>query len=78
MELSVSAPELELQEGEVVILNDAEGTRIVARSGSVWVTEEGDRQDHIMGPGDARVVARPGRTVVQALSPSRIALREAA
>jgi hypothetical protein len=78
MELSVIAPELELEEGQVVTLFDAKGTRIVARSGSVWVTEEGDRQDHIMGPGDARTVARPGRTIVQALAPSRIALREAA
>jgi hypothetical protein len=78
MELIVDAPELELQEGQVVILHDARGTRIVARSGSVWVTEEGDRQDHIMGPGDARTVARGGRTVVQALAPSRIGLREAA
>ncbi len=78
MELSVIAPELELEEGQVVTLFDAKGTRIVARSGSVWVTEEGDRQDHIMGPGDARIVARPGRTIVQALAPSRIALREAA
>jgi len=78
MELIVDAPELELQEGQVVTLFDAKGTRIVARSGSVWVTEEGDRQDHIMGPGDARVVARAGRTIVQALAPSRIGLREAA
>jgi hypothetical protein len=44
----------------------------------VWVTEEGDRQDHIMGPGDARTIGRAGRTVVQALAPSRIGLREAA
>lgn len=78
MEIVVDAPELELKEGEVVTLQDALGTRIVARSGSVWVTEEGDRQDHIMGPGDARIVARPGRTIVQALAPSRIGLREAA
>jgi hypothetical protein len=78
MELTVDAPELELQEGAVVTLRDAQGTRIVTRSGSVWVTEEGDRQDHIMGPGDARVVARSGRTIVQALAPSRIGLRQAA
>jgi hypothetical protein len=78
MELTVDAPELELLEGEVVTLVDAQGTRIVARSGSVWVTEEGDRQDHIMGPGDARVVAHSGRTIVQALAHSRIGLREAA
>ncbi len=78
MELTVDAPELELHEGQVVTLLDAKGTRIVARSGSVWVTEEGDRQDHIMGPGDARVVAHSGRTIVQALARSRIGLREAA
>jgi hypothetical protein len=78
MEVIVDAPELELLEGQVVTLFDAQGTRILARSGSVWVTEEGDRRDHIMGPGDARIVSHAGRTVVQALAPSRIGLREAA
>lgn len=77
MEMLVSAPVLELAEGEVVTLVDAEGVRVLPRQGQVWITQEGDREDHIVAAGEALVVLRPGRTIVQALEPSRIAIREA-
>jgi uncharacterized protein with PhoU and TrkA domain len=76
MNLNVRSPELALDAGQVLTLDDAEGLRILARSGAVWVTEEGSSQDHIVRPGDTLVVAHPGRTVVQALQPSWIALAE--
>ena len=76
MQLELSAPVICLQAGQVVTLDDVEGMRILARSGTVWVTEEGDRHDHIVGPGATLIVAHPGRTVVQALQPAWIALGE--
>ena len=63
-----------LETGQVISLDDAWGTRIRTRVGTVWVTEEGDIDDHIVGPGDARVVSHDGRTVVQALAPSWISI----
>jgi hypothetical protein len=42
----------------------------------VWVTEEGDLEDHIVDAGDVLIVAHPGRTVVQALAPAWISLGE--
>jgi hypothetical protein len=75
MHLDLEAPVLALEAGDVITLDDAEGLRIHARSGTVWVTEEGDLDDHIVDSGDALIVARPGRTVVQAMAPSCIALR---
>jgi hypothetical protein len=78
MEMLVRTPVLDLDEGEVVTLIDAEGARIASRRGRVWVTEEGDRRDHIVGEGQAFVVDRPGRTVVQALEAARVAIREPA
>lgn len=78
MELLVSAPVLELAEGEVVTLVDAEGTRILPQQGQVWITQEGDRVDHIVAAGETLVVLRPGRTIVQALEPARVAIRAAA
>ena len=77
MQLSLKTPLLALEPGQVVTLDDAQGTRIVARSGTVWVTEEGENRDHIVGPGDALIVARSGRTVVQALKSAWISLSEA-
>lgn len=75
MELKVKAPLLSLATGEVVTLDDAKGARILAREGTVWITEEGSGEDHIVGPGTALVVGRPGRIVVQALQPARISIR---
>ena len=74
MRLNANKPLLKLQRGQVLTLDDAQGTRIMARIGTVWVTEEGEGRDHVVGAGDTLVVARPGRTVVQALRPAWIAL----
>ena len=77
MQLQLRKPVIALEPGQVVTLDDAKGTRIVARLGTVWVTEEGDTRDHIVGPGDALIVAHSGRTVVQALKSAWISLTEA-
>ena len=75
MELNMEHPVLALEPGQLVTLDDAAGTRIVARSGTVWVTEEGERADYIIGPGQALVIARGGRTLVQAMQPACVALQ---
>ncbi len=76
MNLSVQAPELALDRGQVLTLDDAAGTRIRARSGQVWITEEGSTKDNVLGPGEVFVIGHDGRTVVQAMHPSWIALDE--
>ena len=75
MKLDVNDPVLALAQGEVLTLDDVEGLHIQARAGTVWVTEEDDAHDYIIRAGDDLVVARPGRTVVQALAPAWISLR---
>ena len=70
MQLNMKAPVLALEAGQVLSLDDAEGLRIRARTGTLWITQEGSRKDHIVGPGDTLIVAYPGRTVVQALQQS--------
>jgi len=77
MQLSLRKPNVSLDTGEVLTLQDAEGTSILARTGTVWVTEEGSSEDRILGPGESAVVNRAGRTVVQALKPAWISLGEA-
>ena len=76
MKLDIQAPVLALAAGQILSLDDVEGLRILARSGTVWVTEEGSRHDHIVGPGDTLIVAHPGRTVVQAIDCAWIALAD--
>jgi len=74
MQLQADAPVMFLENGEVVALDDAVGTRIGSRTGVVWVTQEGRLQDDVVSPGDSIVVANAGRTLVQALRPGWITL----
>ena len=77
MELRSKAPVLTLAAGDVVTLDDARGIRIHAQAGTVWVTEEANPRDHVIGPGETLVVSRDGRTVIQALQTAWVALGEA-
>ena len=76
MNLSLHTPELALDTGQVLSLDDAEGVRIRARTGTVWVTEEGSVKDYIVAAGDTLIVEHAGRTVVQALQPAWISIGE--
>ena len=75
MELRIEQPLIALEPGQVVTLDDAAGTRVSARYGAVWITEEGSEKDHIVHPGEALVLARRGRAVVQALQPAWVTLQ---
>jgi hypothetical protein len=75
MQLRIDQPLLALEPGQVVTLDDAAGTRVSARYGAIWVTEEGSEKDHIVRPGEDFVLRRRGRTVVQALQPAWVALQ---
>jgi len=76
--LCLDNPLVALVMGQVISLDDAQGVRIEARAGTVWVTEEGDPVDHIVDAGGTRVIAHAGRTVVQALAPAWIAIDDCA
>ena len=75
MNLILDRPTLALDAGQVVSLDDAAGKRISARLGSVWITYEGFLKDVILSPGESLILARDGRTVVQALEPAFITLQ---
>ena len=75
MDMIIEAPVLSLRPGQVVTLDDAQGVRIRATGGSIWVTYEGNFNDLIIEPGRTLVIARNGRTVVQAMQPAHLALQ---
>ncbi len=55
-------------------VRDGAGTRIVCCSGSLWVTQEGDVRDAIMGPKDAFTIRKSGLTIITALQSSSLTL----
>jgi DUF2917 family protein len=48
-------------------IDDAPGTAVSCVSGVVWVTQERDSRDLVLGAGQSVVLDRPGLAVVYAL-----------
>lgn len=65
---------VELQPGEILPLERARGVRITAVEGTLWVTEEREPLDVLLKAGESYAVETAGRTVVQAMGRSRLAL----
>jgi hypothetical protein len=61
-----------LPQGQAALLDDARGARVHCRAGSVWVTQEGDRRDIVLEPGDSILIERDGMAVVSALRDASI------
>ena len=67
--------EIRLSNQELLRLDgDARGVKISCRDGRLWLTQQGDRTDHLLQDGDSFVVDRPGRVMVMALAPAVLAL----
>jgi len=50
----------------------AEGLLVRVAAGEVWLTREGDTEDHVLGAPFAFRSERRGRLAVQALGPARL------
>ncbi len=51
------------------------GVEVDCLSGEVWVTVEGDPQDHVLAAGATFSTGRRGRLAMMALRPARLGLR---
>ena len=58
-------------------IDDGRGLRLRVAAGTVWLTQLRDGRDVVLREGESFVIDRPGRTVVQALGPSELALNAA-
>ena len=74
MELKYSSAQVGMQASEALALDDARGTLVRCLAGSLWVTQDGDRDDHLLRVGESMRIERDGPTVVQAMTGSRLAV----
>jgi hypothetical protein len=74
MKLEIASGALQLARGQTLKIQDAVGSTICAREGTVWITEENSRNDVVLEPGNCFRVARPGLTIVQAFADSSVSL----
>jgi len=74
MKLELAAGALRLSRGQTLKMQDAAGSTICAREGTVWITEENSRKDVVLEPGYCFRVNRPGLTLVQAFADAFVSL----
>ena len=72
----VNTEELVLAKGQIIRVPDAAGSEIRVKEGSVWITQDREGADHVVGTGGSFRIDRPGVTLVSALQAGRIQLRE--
>ncbi len=56
-----------LKERESLGITDGAGREVKCLRGTLWITQEGDREDRVIGSGEAVVLNRPGLSLVTAL-----------
>lgn len=69
---------LDLPGGTLVPFPSAPGERVRVICGRVWLTEEGDLNDVLLTNGEEVALGGRGLAVIEALTPARIQLLEAA
>ncbi len=68
----------DLDENESMVLPHRSRENVVhVHRGTVLVTQQGDREDHVLEPGDELPLRRRGRTVAWAFTPASISVRPA-
>lgn len=50
---------------------------LCVRHGRVWITIDGDHEDHVLEAGDVFVPRVPGRVVIEALTPAAVEIDHA-
>jgi hypothetical protein len=76
MDTSLSMALAPLAKRSLLRLRDVQGHCIAVLRGSVWITQDGDPRDVIVGTGESFAFDRAGLTVIEALADARLLLLE--
>lgn len=76
MQIEINRSDLSLARDGLVAIRDGQGTRIVCRAGSLWITQECDVKDAVLTAGESFTVSHPGLTLITGLSASELTLIE--
>lgn len=67
---------IDLDHEQLLLLDEAAGTRVRVLYGAMWLTEEGTAGDTVVRAGNDALLRSGGRTLIEALSPGRVQLIE--
>ena len=76
MKIEFPASRIALATDQFLKLEGARGARIATCRGSVWITQDGDSRDIVLGPRESFVLDSAGPSIVQALEPVDLAITE--
>jgi hypothetical protein len=65
-----------LSRGQLQRLNDERGSRVLCLSGTLWLTQEGERRDIVLEAGDEARIEHDGLSLLSALSDARFVLAQ--
>jgi hypothetical protein len=77
MDVQLHHAGIQLEAQRFLTLHGARGTRVLCLAGRLWLTQDRDTADHILGPGDAFEIGVQGAVIVHGLRASRLLLLEA-
>jgi len=78
MNIELDQNDICLKRNQVVRVRRGHGHTVVCASGSVWVTQEGDRRDVVLRAGEAFTLDRAGLALVLAFEPGAIRITRSA
>lgn len=67
MDLSNVSARIELQRAQPLRVEKGRGQRFVVLAGHVWVTQDRDARDRVLGAGEDFVLDRPGLALLTAI-----------
>ena len=74
MQLEIDSSTLTLARDTLLSVQNGPGTRLLVRSGSIWVTQEGESKDSVVRAGQVFMIRKAGRTVISALEAATVSL----
>lgn len=78
MDIKLGSAHLALARDELVRIENARGAWVRCAEGVLWVTQDKDRQDYFMGPGQALRIESNGPTLVHAMRRATFRIEHAA
>jgi hypothetical protein len=65
---------IDLRRGRLLRLPRSTGKTVTARTGAVWITEEGRLEDVVLAPGESYTLGRRGVALIEAFDDASISL----
>ena len=76
MNIALDSSTLHLERDGLIALRDGRGTRVTCVSGTLWITQDHDAHDNLIGAGETLIIDYAGLTLLTALEPTDLQLIE--